>query len=188
MGRRVVVLFEWLGRKRLSLRGRAGSDGKSRWQQQKNNGGQSCSPDEEANGGDAREKKPAEVAQPALCVSLAALAAVDPYLLQLHGARRPRRGFRLEQDHSVFGPQPRAPFVDLGPCAPAETFRVPLERIDSDLLAVSGGPARPRASRFRPARAAGRGRRRAGRAGPRAARATMKMPPPRAPRLLPPRR
>src|SRR6185437_3881158 len=76
--------------------------------------------DEQADRRDAGEQKAAEIAKPTLCVAAASRLRVNPHLLQLNRARRPRRGFGLEQDRPTLGPQPRAPLVDLGTRTPAE--------------------------------------------------------------------
>src|SRR5439155_9301488 len=55
----------------------------------------------EAYRGDLREQQPTEVAQRALGVSAVTHARIDPDLLELHGGRRPRRGFGLEADDSL---------------------------------------------------------------------------------------
>src|SRR5207244_8744659 len=88
------------------------------------------------------EQAPAEVAQAPFGVAEVARLRVDPHLLQLHGARRPRRGLGLEEDRAVLLPEPGAALVDLDTRAPAEALRIPLEGVDSDLL-----PVRRRAGR-----------------------------------------
>src|SRR5205085_6767801 len=99
-------------------------------------------PHEEADGGHAREEEAAEVAQAALRVALVPGHRVDPDLLELHRPRRPGRRLRLEEDHAVLLPEPRAPLVDLRPRAPAEALGVAAQRVDPDLLLVRGRTGR----------------------------------------------
>src|SRR5207302_10409144 len=88
------------------------------------------------------EQEPAEVAHAAAAVALAAHLRVDPHLLDLHDLRRPGGGLRLEPNHAVLEPEPRASVFDLGAGAPAEAVAIALERVDAELLGVCGGTRR----------------------------------------------
>src|SRR5262249_38724071 len=88
------------------------------------------------------EQQPAEVAQPAAAVALAADFRIDPDLLDLHRPRRPRGGLGLEPDDAALEPDPRAAVLDLGARAPAEAVAIALERVDAELLRVRGGAHR----------------------------------------------
>ena len=100
------------------------------------NCGRVIAADEEANRRHALEEQPAEVTQAALRVPVPSGSRVDPDLLQLDCGGGPGRRFGLEQDRVVVGPQPRAALVDLGAGPPAETFRIAVERVDPDFLAM----------------------------------------------------
>ena len=77
-------------------------------------------------------------AAPARAVALPARRGIDPDLLQLHRARRPRRRLRLEQHDAVLDPDPRAPLVDLRRRAPAKAVGVARQRVDAELERVRG--------------------------------------------------
>src|SRR5262249_18511080 len=97
---------------------------------------------EQAHRRDALQKQTAEVAHAAFGIALVPLRRVDPDLLHLHGRRRPRRRLRLEPNRAVLDPEPGPPLPDLRAGAPAETVRVPRERVDADLLLVRSGGRR----------------------------------------------
>ena len=78
--------------------------------------------DEETDRRRPEQQPAAEVAQRPLCIAAVPRAGIDPDLLELDGARRPRRGFGLEQDPAVLRPQPGAAVVDLRPRPPPEPF------------------------------------------------------------------
>src|SRR5437763_3639243 len=91
---------------------------------------------EQADGRHAIEEEPAEVAEAAPAVAAVARRRLDPDLLQLYRRRRPCRGLRLEPDHTVVDPDPRAALFDLSASAPPEAVGIAAERVDPDLLAV----------------------------------------------------
>src|SRR5207247_3074698 len=101
-------------------------------------GGFVLGPDEEAHSRSAFEQAPAEIAQPARRVAPLPHLGIDPHLLELNRARRPRGGLGLEQDRPVLDPEPRAPLADLGKRSAAEPVGVALEWIDAELLLVRG--------------------------------------------------
>src|SRR5581483_10273254 len=75
----------------------------------------------------------------ALRIPAPACLRVDPHLLELHRARRPRRRLRLEEDDAVLvEPDPRPALLDLRARTPAEALRIAAERVDPDLLLVRG--------------------------------------------------
>ena len=96
-------------------------------------------PDEQADRGDPGEEETAEVTQPAGSVPLPAHGRIDPDLLQLDRGRGPGRRLRLEEDRPVLDPEPGSPLLDLRSRAPAEALRIPLERIDAELLRMCCG-------------------------------------------------
>ena len=59
------------------------------------------------------------MAEPARRVPLSPRGRVDPHLLQLDCARRPRRCLRLEEDRPLLFPEPGPPLVDLRGSSPA---------------------------------------------------------------------
>src|SRR5215218_4931263 len=75
--------------------------------------GRVLGPDEQADDRNMSEQEPAEIGQATLPVTAAADLRVDPDLLELDRAGRPRRGLGLEEDPSALPPQPRASAVDL---------------------------------------------------------------------------
>src|SRR5688572_602066 len=109
-------------------------------------------PHEQAHGGGPLEQEPAEVTQRSVRVAVSPGFRVDPHLLELNGGRRPRRRLRLEQDHTVFEPDPRAAVLDLCAGSPAKAFRVACKRVDAELLLV-----RERAGREQPSEVLRRG-------------------------------
>ena len=96
-------------------------------------------PDEQADPRNTLEQPPAQVAHRPSRVSTVSRRRVDPDLLKLDRLRRPGRRLGLEQDRPVLDPEPRPTLADLGLCPPPEAVRVPVERIDPDLLLVGGG-------------------------------------------------
>src|SRR5918995_3977825 len=93
-------------------------------------------PHEQAHGRGPLEQEPAEVTQRSVRVAVLPGFRVHPHLLELNGGRRPRRRLRLEQDHPVFEPDPRAAVLDLCAGSPAEAFRVAREWVHAELLLV----------------------------------------------------
>ena len=109
---------------------------------------------------------------PALRVAAAARLRVDPDLLDLHRARRPRRGLGLEEDRAVLVPEPRAALLELRARAPPKALGIapaagrlrspPGACVRRRARAGRGRRASPPAGPSRRARAAPRSRRRAG--------------------------
>src|SRR5206468_2468834 len=79
-------------------------------------------PNEEADRRHALEERPAEIPHRALRIAAVPHLGIDPHLLQLHRGGRPGRRLRLEADHVLLHPDPRAAFLDLRPGAPAESL------------------------------------------------------------------
>ncbi len=71
-----------------------------------------------------------------LRVPLLSRLRVDPHLLELNRGGRPRRRLRLEEDHVVLEPDPRAAVLDLRARSPAEAVGVARERIHAELFLV----------------------------------------------------
>src|SRR6266545_260977 len=88
------------------------------------------------------QQQPAEVRQPALAVAAVSHLGIDPDLLQLDGARCPRRGFGLEENRPALGPEPRAAFLDLRERPAAKAVWIALERVDTELFLVCGSAGR----------------------------------------------
>src|SRR5215831_16094553 len=93
---------------------------------------------EETDGGNLLEQQAEEIAQRPRRMALPACGRIDPHLLQLDRGRRPRGRLRLEPDHTVLLPDPRATVLDLGPRSPAEALWVATHGIDAELLGVRG--------------------------------------------------
>ena len=98
--------------------------------------------DEEADGG-TRPSSRTQIGEATRTVPLPPCSGIDPHLLELHRRGRPGRRLGLEEDDPVLGPEPRAPFLDLGAGAPPEAFGITTKRVDPDLqLAQPRTPAR----------------------------------------------
>ena len=95
--------------------------------------------DEQADGRHALQQEAAEVAHATLPVPVAARARVDPDLLHLDRARRPRGRLGLEQDRAVLEPEPGPRLLDLRLRPPAERVGVACERVDAELQLVGRG-------------------------------------------------
>src|SRR6266508_1965443 len=94
--------------------------------------------DKEAHRRHPLEQEATQVAHPPLRVAPVPDGRIDPHLLDLDRRRSPRGCLRLEEDRVSFDPEPRAPFLDLRPRAPAKPLRVSGHRVDADLLLVRG--------------------------------------------------